>query len=714
MPLPNNGYVYMSPLQQAFLNKDDGTPLSGGYILFFRDDAPTVPKSVYVQVQAPGPTYSYVDIGSQVTLSSVGTTQYLGTDTIIFMFPYQADGITLQPYYIEVYSSDNILQFTRSNWPPGAVAGSTATGSNQSQNIISNPQFSNVLFDPVNGATFSVTGTATTAIAPDWNVITTGTGTFTVNQTALTDTTIPGEPAYALDINSASLDSIILSQRITNSPRIFEGSFACGTIVAKAVSPSVNVTLRMDYVSSLPQSTAIFSGLAGDGAFAQLKSTTSAEIPQTNTNAPGASGYVDIQITIPPGAHVQISCVQLVSVADGTISVNYIQESTPRQIDHLFHYYQPQLNFKPIPSLLTGWDFALNPTQFGSSYTVGGSNAVTTTPMYIWDQTIAASAIASFNVVRSATGSGALSATSTGDTDAFYLLQYLSDGSALETTLSRLAVNISAYCSVHSGVVARAYLYYGNSSSTIPAISGGTIGALKTSPAVNGEFVLAATNWSLIAQTGKESNSGTLALNAITDLGFYGWDNTANYGTGAGNFAIVVTFYVPTSGTTTFVQSVSCVPGDIPTRPAPQTADEVLRECQYYYETSDTNGLTCPMNANTDLATTTIVEAASPFSVSYNTIKRAIPNFTVASLATTAANVSASLFYNHSGSFTTVGPSDAALGTYWATPVIGNKSLYALPKSITSIVTLSLTSTGLYCSGCIQFTYVLDSRLGVV
>ena len=109
MPLPNNGYVYMSPLQQAFLNKDDGTPLSGGYILFFRDDAPTVPKSVYVQVQAPGPTYSYVDIGSQVTLSSVGTTQYLGTDTIIFMFPYQADGITLQPYYIEVYSSDNIL-----------------------------------------------------------------------------------------------------------------------------------------------------------------------------------------------------------------------------------------------------------------------------------------------------------------------------------------------------------------------------------------------------------------------------------------------------------------------------------------------------------------------------------------------------------------------------------------------------------------------------
>ena len=39
------------------------------------------------------------------------------------------------------------------------------------------------------------------------------------------------------------------------------------------------------------------------------------------------------------------------------------KESTPRQKDRLFQ--RPLLNFKPIPSYLIGWDFPLNPAQFG-------------------------------------------------------------------------------------------------------------------------------------------------------------------------------------------------------------------------------------------------------------------------------------------------------------------------------------------------------------
>ena len=67
--------------------------------------------------------------------------------------------------------------------------------------------------------------------------------------------------------------------------------------------------------------------------------------------------------------------------------------------------------------MLTGWDFALNPAQLSSP-------AITTTPAYIWDQTICASAVNTINVVRVNT-SGAFDATTTVNNDAFYMLQYL-------------------------------------------------------------------------------------------------------------------------------------------------------------------------------------------------------------------------------------------------------------------------------------------------
>src|SRR5690606_17952584 len=51
-------------------------------------------------------------------------------------------------------------------------------------------------------------------------------------------------------------------------------------------------------------------------------------------------------------------------------------------------------------------------------------------------------------------------------------------------------------------------------------------------------------------------------------------------------FAIVVGFESLTSTNDIIVKSCSLVPGDIPTIPAPQTANEVLQDCQYYYEKS--------------------------------------------------------------------------------------------------------------------------------
>ena len=363
-------------------------PLAAGYILFFEDEARTVPKNAFVQTQTPGPTYSYTNIGSTVTLSSIGTTQYLGTDRIIFLYPFDANGLP-ELYYIQVFSSTNIEQFTRSGWPPSSNApGSSSAGFTQSGNIISNPQFAQVLFNnSPSGVVINVTGSMTTAIAPDWNIITTGAGTVTVTQIAITDDLAPGEPAYALDITSASINTLILSQRITNSPRILENNFASGTFIVEAISPTVSTPVTMNYVPSLGALVPIVVGNATAGAFTAVAGTTNAVIPQTNTNPPGSTGYVDIQFVLEVGAHIQISCVQLVSVVNSATIAAYIQESVPRQIDHLFHYYKPKLEFKPIPSELVGWDFPLNPAQLGAS---GGpfTNGLVNNSFYSWDQTI--------------------------------------------------------------------------------------------------------------------------------------------------------------------------------------------------------------------------------------------------------------------------------------------------------------------------------------
>ncbi len=73
----------------------------------------------------------------------------------------------------------------------------------------------------------------------------------------------------------------------------------------------------------------------------------------------------------------------------------------------------------------------------------------------------------------------------------------------------------------------------------------------------------------------------------IVDQGFNGWSVGSDEDISAINyFAIVVGYSTINSGSTVGVQSVSLVPGKIATIPAPQTFQEVLKDCEYYYEKS--------------------------------------------------------------------------------------------------------------------------------
>ena len=714
MPLPNPNFVALFPLQEQIWDKDLNVPLADGYILFFQDAARTIPKDVFVQTQAPGPIYSYTNIGSQVTLSSIGTTAYLGTDSIIFLFPYDSFGEP-QLYYIEVFSSTNILQFVRSGWPPLGVSGSGggSSGFSQSSNIISNPQFSKVLFNVPVGPVISVTGTMTTQIAPDWSIITTGTGTVTVNQIAVTDATAPGEPSFALDITSTGLNApLILNQRIFQSPRILENNFASGTFIVEAVSPTSSAIVTMNYVPSLGNSIPIVSGTALPGVFTAYTGTTSVVIPQSNTQSP-LVGFVDIQLVIPVGVHIQISCIQLVSALNATTFPAYVQESVPRQVDHLFHYYLPQLSFRQVPSMLTGWDFPLNPMQFGVT-------SFSTTPIYVWDQTICGSAVGTVNVTKPPTISS-FQATTTNNSEAFFMLQYLKGNKAVEITLANLAVNITAFAQVNPGVVCNVYLYYTTNGGVIPSGTASAPGVIGTI-AANGVFTLTAANWVLITQGSGNASSATMNnTNGMIDFGFTGWNqNRLLFSTSnTPVFAIVVTFSAPTSGTVIQIESISLTAGDIPARPAPQTFDQVLRECQHYYEKSyatnvfagasgsggTLNQIVAPMGfVQSGVSIWGVV--TNSFGYTYNVEKRAVPNLTLYSTAGTINNVSVSYFFNG----TLNGPTDAVLATFWTSSNLGAKSFSYISGKGTLYVN---TGVGVVESFA-GYNFVADARLGIV
>jgi hypothetical protein len=128
-------------LQDYFVDKTTGTPLSGGILTFYQDNSRTTLKNVYYQSGSPL-GYTYLPLPNPLTLSDVGTIEDAnGNDTIPFFYPYsELDNTTKQPYYITVYSSDGILQFTRQNFPfnPGTSSG-VVNATNE--NLIANNEF---------------------------------------------------------------------------------------------------------------------------------------------------------------------------------------------------------------------------------------------------------------------------------------------------------------------------------------------------------------------------------------------------------------------------------------------------------------------------------------------------------------------------------------------------------------------------------------------
>ncbi len=135
----NPAYISSTPLQWYFVDKDLGTPLVGGIVTFYSQTNPTVLKPVY-QLDNSSPT-GFSVLNDPITLTAVGTfADDNGNDIIPYFYPFDADG-NVELYYITVYSSGGVLQFTRMDWPPNMSEQSGQEVTNEIINYVANGQF---------------------------------------------------------------------------------------------------------------------------------------------------------------------------------------------------------------------------------------------------------------------------------------------------------------------------------------------------------------------------------------------------------------------------------------------------------------------------------------------------------------------------------------------------------------------------------------------
>ena len=154
------------------------------------------------------------------------------------------------------------------------------------------------------------------------------------------------------------------------------------------------------------------------------------------------------------------------------------------------------------------------------------------------------------------------------------------------------AVNLNALTPAAGGLVGTISLWY-TANANVPLLSANA--SLVTALDANGHPSAVVAGWNEVTRNGLGNAQFTVANSATTNFnsyGFSGWDlngaatvNTATF------FAIVVGFAQLPIANTIDIQSISLVPGDIPTIPGPQSLKEVFNDCCFYYQKSFASGV---------------------------------------------------------------------------------------------------------------------------
>lgn len=460
-------------------------------------------------------------------------------------------------------------------------------------NMITNPQFSDVYFN--NSVTFSTAGTYN--IAPGWSLVLTGAGTCTVTQSSdAGDNNAAGNPPYYLTFNSAGWTSVQLVQTFSNNGSIFAGGIAAGALTAFATG-SVQ-TLTMSYIpSNLPNSsTQLLSYPVQTGSFQAFQSTPMVRIPASNNTDTGLTASVSISINIPGTSNVSITNIQFVgqtaNVSDEVLnntSAPLFQEQTyERTIDQEFNVYKDSIVTLPKSTLLTGWNFGLNPFQFWpTAPTNVAGNQYTADQTIIIQQKYVASATG--NNVSLGRGSfvnqkGGLAVTAVTAHNQFAILQYV-DAKTMAPYWSNFVSSLSSMLNVYVSSIASTVVKFKMRliyTSSAPSTTSQVYPIASWSEGSDPVFAAGVT--AIIPEYDPEYTYGS------DGGGFnnFPFNNISIPESPGENAVLGILVYTTTNmnqaiGDYLVFGDVSLVPNKFAIASNPQTYDQVLKQCQYYF-----------------------------------------------------------------------------------------------------------------------------------
>lgn len=619
-------------LEPLFMSNQNGELLAGGIVTFYKDTDRNTLKPVYqLSLDTGTGAYSYTALPNPLTLSGIGTFQDAGGNNVaLYYFPYDGTPTStfgnVELYYVTVDDAYGNRQFTREAWPFPQAGTSGGGGGGDSgaigfANQLSNPQFARVNFIPASTLTIPISGAGTTfaAIAPKWDLEIESTGASSV---MVTQTPVTGQSAYAYNppftldfVIGSNITSCKLIQTLENNPD-WAAPPTTGTTFGylnASILLGAGTSVSVQYVPSAGNAAkTILNQTNTTGAVAQFNATVQLDVAASTDTGEDGFDQIVVNILNLPGS-AKISNVQVVPLTTNISNIQYDQTPVNRQIDYMFNYYKDLLDYKPIPTFFPTWDFPLNPMQaFGP--TIPASAIGANKSKYVWDQTIVfQSADSGVGVTRHASGAITLTAAATTQ---MALVTYAEAESAREILNTALSSMVSAFASADT--VATISLWY-TTDGSLPSTWTSNNSLIATLDA-DGKPATFNGNWSevprlpILGGTASTQNAkftiGTSATTEFNNYGFNGWymqgvpaTNTATY------FALVVgTASVAATNTVTF-KSISLVPGDVPTIPAPQTLASVLAYSQRYYEKSfDTNDIP-RTNAGTDTGESVILQA---------------------------------------------------------------------------------------------------------
>ncbi len=721
-------FIPLTSLNEYFVDKDTGAPLAAGTIESFRDNSRNTPKALF-QLTGTPPNYTYTELDNPIVLSASGTVlNGAGDNVIAYAFPFDAQG-DIDLYFLRAESSGSIEQWTREAIP-NLTAGNDPTSEEfPVTNQIANPQFSRTFINKGLANTYSVTAASDSEfiVAPDWFLVLTGTGTVDIEVIPITgNDKIITSPPFVLDISvSAGISKCHLIQRMNVNSGLWASTptqdiFLTGAFVARNETAGFG-GLQMFYEESTGGApVSIVDAQLSDIGYLYFTGTTANPIPQSTNTDLGEDGFINIFLSLQASQHISVSSVQVVPTtteAGGDLIV-YDHQSSNREQALMGDFFIPALERKHSPSLLVGWDFPVNPSQFGDN------GSITDTPAYIWDQTIASTVVGGATVAFSRSPiTFSLDFLTSGASGSFYVLQYLEFPDAEKFIGTSLSVNINAWQTTDDDVTVRVYLFH--SGNVVLPILPDSIGTVAS----DGVFTLTAAGWEEINRQGLDTattqikSAPTLDLiNEDTDYGFTGWEltSTADIST-AEKVAIVVTFSTPAAATQISLNSVSVIPGDLPCRPAPRTSVAVLEDCQHYFEKSyntlivqdtiSTSSLLVRQQGLTDLPPN-VSGFARTFGFPFQTNKRTASPIITIFTPTAAGTGGDTIHFVIRNAGLEVAATDLTVSTFWTEVFLGNKAVtYEMTDPS---LALSFSAVDVQAEALIQFHYVVDARLGII